>query len=118
MGRKYIVPYGLYRGEGFINANLAQKTTGFTEEDLELFWNALLNMFEHDRSATRGKMCVRELIIFKHDSKLGNAPAHKLFDLVSVQKKEGVVAPRSYSDYDVRVDEANVPQGVTCVRRT
>lgn len=117
MGRKYIVPYGLYRGEGFINANLAHKTTGFTEEDLELFWNALLNMFEHDRSAARGKMCVRELIIFKHDSKLGNAPAHKLFDLVSVRKKEGVVAPRCYADYDVRVDEANVPKGVTCVRR-
>lgn len=117
IGRKYIVPYGLYRAEGFISANLARKTTGFTEEDLELLWDAIVNMFEHDRSAARGKMCVRELIIFKHDSELGNAPAHKLFDLVKVSRKDGVVSPRAYSDYVVNVDEAKMPEGVCCIRR-
>lgn len=116
MGRKYIVPYALYRCEGYISANLARKTTGFSEEDLALLWEAILNMFENDRSAARGKMAVRELIVFKHDSELGNAPAHKLFELVSAQKKEGVTAPRSYSDYSVKVDESNLPKGVTCIR--
>ena len=116
MGRKYIVPYGLYRAEGFISANLARKTTGFSEADLELLWQAILNMFELDHSAARGKMAVRELIVFKHDSELGNAPAYKLFDLVKAQRKEGVTAPRAYSDYTVSVDEAHVPEGVTCIR--
>lgn len=116
MGRKYIVPYGLYRVEGYISANLARKTTGFSEEDLELLWQAILNMFEHDHSAARGKMAVRELIVFKHDSELGNAPAYKLFDLVKAEKKEDVVSPRAYSDYVVSVDEKGVPAGVTCVR--
>lgn len=116
MGRKYIVPYGLYRVEGYISANLARKTTGFSEEDLELLWQAILNMFEHDHSAARGKMAVRELIIFKHDSELGNAPAYKLFDLVKAEKKEDVVSPRAYRDYVVSVDENSVPAGVTCVR--
>ena len=87
MGRKYIVPYALYRCEGYISANLARKTTGFSEEDLALLWEAILNMFEHDHSAARGKMAVRELIVFRHDSELGNAPAHKLFDLVHVQRR-------------------------------
>lgn len=114
MGRKYIVPYGLYRAEGYISANLARKTTGFSEEDLELLWQAILNMFELDRSAARGKMSVRELIIFRHDSEFGNAPAYKLFDLVNVQRKEGVVTPRAYSDYDVTVDLSNLPAGVHC----
>ena len=114
MGRKYIVPYGLYRAEGYISANLARKTTGFSEEDLNLLWQAILNMFELDRSAARGKMSVRELIVFRHDSEFGNAPAYKLFDLVNVQRKEGVVTPRAYSDYDVTVDLSNLPAGVHC----
>lgn len=116
MGRKYVVPYGLYRVEGYISANLARKTTGFSEEDLELLWQGILNMFEHDHSAARGKMAVRELIVFKHDSELGNAPAHKLFDLVKAEKKEGVLTPRAYDDYVVSVKEEGVPAGVTCVR--
>ncbi len=116
MGRKYIVPYGLYRAEGYISANLARKTTGFSEEDLELLWQAILNMFEHDHSAARGKMAVRELIVFKHASELGNAPAHKLFDLVKAEKKAGIVAPRTYGDYAVSVDTSGLPDGVTCVR--
>ena len=116
MGRKYILPYALYRCEGYISANLARKTTGFSEEDLTLLWEAILNMFENDHSAARGKMAVRELIVFKHDSELGNAPAHKLFDLVSAEKKEGVDYPRAYSDYRVTVSEDRLPQGVTCIR--
>lgn len=118
MGRKYIVPYGLYRCEGFVSANLAQKTTGFSEEDLEVLWQAILNMFENDRSAARGKMAVRELIVFKHDSELGCAPAWKLFDSVSVQRKDkNDPAPaRAYSDYVVTVDEENLPEGVHCQR--
>lgn len=116
MGRKYIVPYGLYRCEGYISANLARKTTGFSDEDLTLLWEAILNMFEHDHSAARGKMAVRALIVFKHDSELGCAPAHKLFERVSVRRKiEGDPAPaRSYQDYSVTVDEDNLPAGVTC----
>ena len=117
MGRKYIVPYGLYRAEGYVSANLARKTTGFSEADLELLWEAILNMFEHDHSAARGKMAVRELIIFKHDSELGNAPAYKLFDLVRAEKKPGVATPRAYSDYAVTVDEASLPAGVKCIRK-
>ena len=116
MGRKYIVPYGLYRAEGYISANLARKTTGFSQEDLELLWQAILNMFELDHSAARGKMAVRELIVFKHDSELGNAPAYKLFDLVQAKVKPGVTAPRSYSDYTVTVDMDDLPGGVTCTR--
>ena len=117
MGRKYIVPYGLYRAEGYVSANLARKATGFSEADLELLWEAILNMFEHDHSAGRGKMALRELIIFKHDSELGNAPAYKLFELVKAEKKPGVAAPRAYSDYAVTVDEANLPAGVTSIRK-
>ena len=114
MGRKHIVPYGLYRAEGFVSANLARKTTGFTEEDLELLWQAILNMFENDRSAARGIMAVRRLIIFRHESELGEAPAWKLFELVKAQRCEGVTTPRDFSDYEVTVDEANLPEGVTC----
>ena len=117
MGRKYIVPYGLYRVEGYVSANLARKTTGFSEDDLNLLWTAILNMFENDHSAARGNMAVRELIVFKHDSEFGNAPAYKLFDTVKVAHKPDVVAPRSYSDYTVEVDEAALPTGVTCIRR-
>ena len=114
MGRKYIVPYGLYRVEGYVSANLARKVTGFSEEDLNLLWKAILNMFENDHSAARGKMAVRKLIVFKHNSELGCAPAHKLFDAVRVEKKDGVEIPRSYSDYEVAVSE-EMPEGVTCI---
>ena len=116
MGRKHIVPYALYRCEGYISANLARKTTGFSEDDLTLLWKAILNMFEYDRSAARGKMAVRDLIVFKHDSELGSAPAYKLFDLVNVQKNESVTTPRAYRDYTVTVDESHLPDGVTCTR--
>lgn len=114
MGRKFIVPYGLYRAEGFVSANLARKTTGFDEDDLALLWKAILNMFENDRSAARGMMAVRKLIIFKHDSELGEAPAWRLFKLVNVQRKPEIVAPRSFEDYQFRVDTDHLPQGVTC----
>lgn len=112
MGRKFIVPYGLYRAEGFISANLARKTTGFDEDDLALLWKAILNMFENDRSAARGMMAVRKLIIFKHDSELGEAPAWKLFELVHC--KPEVATPRRFEDYQFNVDTDHLPQGVTC----
>ena len=115
MGRKHIIPYALYRAEGFVSANLARKTTGFSDEDLQLLWQAILNMFENDHSAARGKMAVRELIVFKHDSELGNAPAYKLFDAVQVQRNADVIAPRSYQDYRVTVAD-ELPEGVTCER--
>lgn len=111
MGRKATVPYGLYVCHGFISANLAQQT-GFSEDDLALFWEALKNMFDTDRSAARGLMSAQKLIVFKHDSMLGNAPANKLFDFVSVTKTcDG--APRSFKDYSVTIDKDNVPSGVT-----
>lgn len=110
MGRKATVPYGLYVCHGFISANLA-KQTGFSEDDLALFWDALKNMFDVDRSAARGLMSAQKLIVFKHDSVLGNAPANKLFDLVKVEKKCGG-APRSFSDYTVTIDKDNLPAGV------
>lgn len=117
MGRKYIIPYGLYRCEGYVSANLARKTTGFTEDDLELLWSAILNMFEFDHSAARGKMAVRELIVFRHDSELGCAPAHKLFEAVKVTRRGNDPSPaRSYSDYEVSVDESRIPEGVSCTR--
>lgn len=116
MGRKYIVPYGLYRCEGFVSANLARKATGFTEDDLELLWDAILNMFEHDHSAARGKMAVRKLIIFKHDSELGCAPSYKLFDKVVVARKDGVDVARSFSDYDIaEIKDDELPEGVHCI---
>ena len=115
MGNKHIVPYGLYRAEGYVSANLARKTTGFSEEDVQLLWQAILNMFENDHSAARGKMAVRELIVFKHDSELGNAPAYKLFDAVTVAHMAEVVAPRSYQDYTVTVANT-LPEGVHCER--
>lgn len=116
MGRKYVIPYALYRAEGFISANLARKVTGFSEEDLELFWNAVVNMFEHDHAAARGKMTVRELIVFRHESELGNAPSYKLFDTVSVKRKESVQIARQYQDYEIAVDTAVLPEGVSCIR--
>lgn len=120
MGRKHIVPYGLYRVEGYVSAKLANqagKGTGFSDEDIELLWDALVNMFEHDHSAARGKMAARKLVIFKHDSELGNAPSHKLFDLISVNRKPEVYPPRAYSDYVVNVDKENVPEGVALIER-
>ena len=116
MGRKYIVPYGLYRAEGYISANLARKSPGFSQADLDLLWSAILNMFENDHSAARGKMAVRRLIIFKHDSELGCAPAHKLFELVRAQRCGDTAVPRCFSDYAITVDEANLPAGVTCTQ--
>ena len=116
MGRKYIIPYGLYRVEGYISAKLANdlnKGTGFSEEDLALFWEALINMFEHDRSAARGKMATRKLFVFRHESDLGNAHAHKLFELIKVSKNPEANPPRSFSDYEVTVDKAGIPQNVT-----
>ena len=111
MGRKATVPYGLYVCHGFISANLA-KQTGFTEEDLALFWDALKNMFDVDRSAARGLMSAQKLIVFKHESVLGNAPANKLFDLVKIEKVcDG--APRKFEDYKVTVEKNNLPTGVT-----
>ena len=114
MGRKYIVPYGLYRMEGYISANLARKTTGFSEDDLALLWQAIINMFDYDHSAARGKMAVRSLIVFKHDSELGNAPSYKLFDLVNVSRKDEIKVARAFDDYEVSIDLENLPQGVTC----
>ena len=111
MGRKATIPYGLYVCHGFISANLAQQT-GFSEEDLELFREALKNMFDVDRSAARGLMSAQKLIVFKHDSILGNAPANKLFELVKVEKVcDG--APRSFIDYSVTIDKENAPSNVT-----
>ena len=112
MGRKHIVPYALYRAEGYISANLARKTTGFSEDDLNLLWDAIINMFEHDHSAARGKMAVRNLIVFKHESELGKTPAYKLFDLVKVGRIDPVSPARSYSDYTITIDQDGVPDGV------
>ena len=110
MGRKHIVPYGLYVAHGFISAPLAEKT-GFSDEDLELLWNALINMFEHDRSAARGMMSSQKLVVFKHQDKLGNAPAHKLFDLIDIQRNNRTEGPaRSFKDYDVKIGQA--PAGI------
>ena len=116
MGRKNIVPYGLYRAEGYISANLARKVTGFSEEDLELLWEAIINMFEHDHSAARGNMAVRELIVFKHSKELGDCPAYKLFDAIEIRKKDGVEYPRKYQDYMVQIHEDQVPNSVNVMR--
>ena len=113
MGRKYIVPYGLYRVEGYISANLARRVTGFSEEDLDLFWKALINMFDMDHSAARGNMAARKLIVFRHDSELGNAPASALFDRVKAVRRDATKAPRAYGDYEITIDRENLPEGVT-----
>ncbi len=113
MGRKAYIPYGLYRVHGFISAPLARQT-GFSEDDLEVFWDALRNMFDHDRSAARGEMAAQKLIVFKHERDLGNAPAHKLFDLVSIRRSTDADIPaRGFSDYVVEIDRNSVPHGVT-----
>ena len=116
MGRKNIVPYGLYRVEGYISANLARKVTGFSEEDIDLLWEAIINMFENDHSAARGKMAVRELIVFKHSKELGDCPAYKLFDAVEVRKKEEIEYPRKYQDYTVQIHEEMIPDSVEMKR--
>lgn len=116
MGRKHIVPYALYRVEGFISAKLAEKT-GFNSEDLELLWESLINMYDHDRSAARGKMATRKLIIFEHDSILGSAPAYKLFELVQVKIKDPSRPARAYGDYLVSIDNAGVPAGVKLIEK-
>ena len=116
MGRKSIVPYGLYRVEGYVSANLARRVTEFSEEDLELLWEAMINMFELDHSAARGKMSVRELIVFKHSKELGDCPAYKLFDAVEVKKKEDVEYPRKYSDYIVDIHYDTIPESVEVKR--
>ena len=111
MGRKFTIPYALYRCHGFISAPLAAQT-GFGKEDLELFWTALINMFEHDRSAARGQMSVRKLVVFKHASKLGNAPSHQLFDMVTAQAVDQPA--RSFGQYQIAVpSQADMPRGVT-----
>lgn len=112
MGRKFTVPYGLYQAHGFISAPLAGQT-GFNEGDLEIFWEALRNMFEHDRSAARGLMGTRKLIVFKHDSRMGNASVQDLFDLVQVRRKDQNMPSRDFADYEVVIDRENVPQGVS-----
>lgn len=133
MGRKYLVPYGLYRMHGFVSASLAgdaKNGTGFSEEDLELLWIALENMFDHDRSAARGEMVAQKLILFKHDSVLGRAQAHKLFDRVTIRRSQGsnsvgtgnsdparIPPARHYSDYDVEVNASDLPSGVTVIER-
>jgi CRISPR-associated protein Csd2 len=115
MGRKHIVPYGLYVARGFVSAPLAEKT-GFSDDDVNLLWDALINMFEHDRSAARGLMSSRKLVVFKHENKLGNAPAHKLFDLVQVTRTDGSTGPaRSFADYTVTVGQA--PSGVEIIEK-
>ncbi|MBR4455407.1 MAG: type I-C CRISPR-associated protein Cas7/Csd2 [Solobacterium sp.] len=113
MGNKWIIPYGLYRMDGYISANLAQKT-GFNDADLEVLWTSIMNMFEEDHSAARGNMVVRKLIIFKHESKNGNAPSHKLFEKIVIHKKETVESPRSFNDYIVSVpSNEELPEGVS-----
>ena len=115
MGHKHIIPYALYRAEGYVSANLARKTTGFSQDDLSLLWEAILNMFEHDHSAARGKMNVRELVVFRHDSELGSAPAYRSFEAVQVTRKDSSLVPRAYTDYIVKVSET-LPTGVTASR--
>ena len=114
MGKKSIVPYALYRAEGYVSAALANKVTGLSEDDLELLWTAIINMFEEDHSAARGKMCMRKLIVFKHDNILGNCPSHILFDKVKVE--EIACPPRKFDDYKITVD-AEMPDGVELIEK-
>jgi CRISPR-associated protein Csd2 len=116
MGKKQIVPYGLYRVEGYVSANLAKKTTGFSEEDLALLWESLVNMFEHDHSASRGKLSARKLIVFKHDSELGCCQSHILFDKIKVERLSKDLPPRSFNDYKVTVAK-DVPKGVEVIEK-
>ncbi|SEF71994.1 type I-C CRISPR-associated protein Cas7/Csd2 [Nitrosomonas ureae] len=115
MGRKHIIPYGLYRAHGFVSAALAEKT-GFTEQDLQILWDSLAQIFEHDHSAARGEMATQKLIVFKHADKLGNAPSHKLFDLIKIDRvNPDDIPPRSFSDYVVNINRADLPQAVEII---
>lgn len=114
MGKKSIIPYALYRAEGYVSAALANKTTDLSDDDLELLWTAIVNMFEEDHSAARGKMCMRKLIIFKHDNVLGNCPSHILFDKIKVEEKEA--PPRCFTDYSITVDD-DLPDGVELIEK-
>jgi CRISPR-associated protein Csd2 len=116
MGRKFTVPYGLYRAHGFVSAPLAEQT-GFSVDDLELLWEALENMFEHDRSAARGLMGTRKLLIFEHSSKMGNAPVQKLFDTISVRRIDESKPARDFSDYEIVVDKDKIPEGIKLIER-
>ncbi len=116
MGRKFTIPYGLYRAHGFISAPLAHQT-GFSGEDLELLWNAFLNMFEHDRSAARGLMGTRKLFIFEHSSKMGDVSVQKLFDAVEVQRKGNDAPARNFNDYIITINELNIPQSVRIIEK-
>jgi len=115
MGRKHTVPYGVYRSHGFVSSFLA-KQTGFSEADLKMLWDALKMMFEQDRSAARGQMATRGLYVFQHESELGNAPAHDLFNRITVRKKADIEVARDFSDYEVLVNENNMPQGVKLLK--
>jgi CRISPR-associated protein Csd2 len=115
MGRKAIVPYGLYRGFGFFNPNFAAQT-GFDSEDLKIFWSALQNMWDIDRSASRGMMALRGLYIFSHENPLGNGHAHELFDRLNVQLKDGIESPRSFNEYAIDWDDSPLPEGVTLTK--
>ena len=115
MGRKSIIPYALYRAEGYISASLADKMTGLSDEDVELLWESIINMFENDHSAARGKMCMRKLYVFKHENMLGNSPSHILFDKISIKQKE-MTPPRSFNDYEITVD-GDMPAGVELISK-
>lgn len=115
MGRKSVIPYALYRAEGYVSAALANKSTDLSEEDVELLWNAIINMFENDHSAARGKKCMRKLYVFRHNNILGACPSHILFDKISVREKENVL-PRAFGDYDIVLDE-NMPAGVELIQK-
>ncbi len=115
MGKKTFIPYGLYRAEGYISGLLADKT-GFSEDDLELFWHTLINMFDIDHSAARGKMALRKLLVFKHEGALGNAPSHQLFDMVSIERKPKVEVARRFNDYEIVIDR-QMPEGVTFIEK-
>lgn len=117
MGRKQVVPYGLYRMEGYVSAHLAEKVTGFSEEDLNILWNALINMFEYDHSASRGKMATRKLFVFEHETSLGNAPSYKLFDLIKIERKDKSKPARNFGDYEINIADNNLPSGVKLIEK-
>lgn len=116
MGKKSIIPYAMYRAEGYISAALADKVTGLSDEDVELLWEAIINMFEHDHSAARGKMCMRKLYVFKHQSLFGNCPSHILFDKIDIKLKSANKVPRAFDDYIISIDE-NLPNGVELISK-
>lgn len=118
MGRKFTIPYGLYKAQGFVNPFLAAQT-GFNDDDLQLLFQSLENAFQFDQSAARpaGSMNPRALIVFKHDNQLGKAPSHKLFETVTLKLKDGIEVPRSFADYELKIDESAIPEGVTLIRR-